>query len=125
MTVERITSSHEGGAYSAAVIAPAGRLAFVSGHTAESEGTLEEQTEITLTKLLRTIEAAGGRKQDIIRCTCYLADISGFHQFDAVYRTFFEGALPARTTVQAQLADNAKVEIEAIVSLDRQEFIAS
>jgi 2-iminobutanoate/2-iminopropanoate deaminase len=97
----------------------------VSGHTAESEGTLEEQTEITLTKLLRTIEAAGGRKQDIVRCTCYLADIRGFHQFDAVYRTFFEGALPARTTVQAQLADNAKVEIEAIVSLDRQEFIAS
>ena len=120
MTVERITSSHEGGAYSAAVIAPAGRLAFISGHTAERAGTLEEQTVLTLTKLFRTIEAAGGRKQDIIRCTCYLADISGFHRFDAVYRTFFEGALPARTTVQAQLAGDAEVEIEAIVALDGQ-----
>jgi 2-iminobutanoate/2-iminopropanoate deaminase len=118
--VERITSDHEGGAYSAAVIAPAGRLMFVSGHTAGHAGTLEEQTEITLNNMLRTIEAAGGRKQDVVRCTCYLADIGGFRQFDGVYRSFFEGARPARTTVQALLDGGAMVEIDAVVALDQE-----
>jgi 2-iminobutanoate/2-iminopropanoate deaminase len=117
MDVERVTSGHEGGAYSSAVIAPAGRLMFVSGHTSGSEGTLVEQTETTLNNLLRTIEAAGGRKEDVIRCNCFLADISDFQKFDAVFRSFFVGALPARTTVEAQIGGDTLVEIEAVVAL--------
>ena len=114
--VERVTLGREGGAYSAAVIAARDSLAFVSGHTARGE-TLEEQTQTTLTNLLRTIEAAGGRKEDVVRCGCFLADINDFSAFDAVYRSFFGETFPARTTVQAQLDGGAKVEIDAIVAL--------
>jgi 2-iminobutanoate/2-iminopropanoate deaminase len=114
--VERVILGREGGAYSAAVIADSGRVAFVSGQTARGE-TLEEQTTTTLTNLLRAIEAAGGKKENIVRCGCFLANIADFDEFNAVYRSFFGDVFPARTTVEAKLDGGALVEIDAVVAL--------
>ena len=59
------------------------------------------------------LEAAGARMDQVVRCTCYLADIGDFAAFDAVYREAFGTALPARTTVQAGLM-GIKIEIDAM-----------
>jgi 2-iminobutanoate/2-iminopropanoate deaminase len=120
--MERLRAGKETDAYSAAVSAE-GRLLFVSGHGPMREGefvkgSIEEETRATLESLLATVEAAGGRKEGIVKCNCYLADIGEFEGFNAAYRDFFGAEFPARTTVGAPLSDGIKVEIDAIVCLD-------
>ena len=56
---------------------------------------------------------------DVVKCTCHLADIHDFTRFNQVYREFFTGILPARTTVQSGLGDGIKVEIDAIARKPR------
>lgn len=120
--LERIVTGEEAASYSAAVIT-SGRLAFISGHGPLKDGkpvrgTIEEETSLALANMLAAIEAAGGRKDQVVRCTCYVSEIGLFHRFDAVYREFFGADLPARTTFQAALYDGIQVEIEAVVALD-------
>jgi 2-iminobutanoate/2-iminopropanoate deaminase len=120
--LERVSTGQAAGAYSSAVVTE-GRLAFISGHGPLVDGnvvrgTIEEETALTLTNLLQAIEAAGGRKEGVVRCLCFLSDIANFSRFDAAYRQFFGELLPARSTIQAALYDGIQVEIEAIVALD-------
>lgn len=119
--MQRFKSGREAGAYSSAVIA-SGPFVFTSGHGplragALVQGTVEEQTLLTLTNLLDTITQMGGSKDQILRCNCYLSDIALFSRFDQAYRDFFGDVLPARTTVGAGLPPDMQVEIEAVVSL--------
>jgi|SRR5215469_3450448 len=107
------------GAYSAGVqvdgwlyISGQGPLDLKSGKVIR--GTIEEETRLTLSHIRKVLEAAGFAVEDIVKCTCHLADIRDFDRFDKVYSEFFAGVYPARTTVQAQLWDGIKVEIDAI-----------
>jgi 2-iminobutanoate/2-iminopropanoate deaminase len=77
-------------------------------------GDIRAQTALTLDNVRRLVEAAGGRMDQVVRCTCFLADISDFDAFDEVYRTYFRDPLPTRTTVAAGL-DGILVEIDALV----------
>ena len=54
-----------------------------------------------------------------MKCTCHLADINDFEEFDKTYREFFTGVKPARTTVQSVLGERIKVEIDAIARVPR------
>jgi len=107
------------GAYSAGVLID-GWL-YISGHgpldLASGEvrrGTIEAETRLTLEHIGKVLAAAGMTYEDVVKCTCHLSDIHDFPRFNAVYRTFFSGILPARTTVQSVLGDGIKVEIDAI-----------
>ena len=62
----------------------------------------------------KILEAAGMTFNDVVKCTCHLSDINDFARFNAVYRSFFSGVLPARTTVQSVLGGGIKVEIDAV-----------
>lgn len=77
-------------------------------------GSIEEETRLTLTHIGRILEAAGCTFDDVVKCTCHLADIADFDRFNSVYAEFFTGVRPARTTVQSVLGDGIKVEIDAI-----------
>jgi 2-iminobutanoate/2-iminopropanoate deaminase len=57
---------------------------------------------------------------DVVKCTCHISNISDFERFDAVYREFFSGILPARTTVQSVLG-GIQVEIDAIARVSQKE----
>jgi len=121
--MRRHASRDDTGAYSAAVQVGGGLL-FVSGHGPLRAGevvtgTIEEQTALTLANIVETIDAAGGSRESIVRCGCFLADIGDFDRFDAAYREFFGSALPTRTTVGAALGAGMKVEIEAVAALER------
>ncbi|TKT92564.1 RidA family protein [Dyadobacter frigoris] len=107
------------GAYSAGVLA--GELLFVSGQgpldlvTGEVvPGSIEEETRLTLLHIQKIVEAAGGKMDDIVKCTAHLSDINDFDRYNTVYKSFFTGVMPARTTVQSVLSDGIKVEIDAI-----------
>lgn len=107
------------GAYSAGVlvdgwlyISGQGPLDLTTG--AARRGTIEEETHLTLTHIGKILEAADCSFEDVVKCTCHLADINDFVRFNRVYAEFFPGVPPARTTVQSVLGNGIKVEIDAI-----------
>ena len=60
----------------------------------------------------------GATMDDVVKCNVYLADIRAFQAMNDVFAEFFPHDPPARTTVQALLADaDMLVEIEAIAYL--------
>ncbi len=77
-------------------------------------GSIEEETRLTLHHIGRILEAGGCRFEDVVKCTCHLADIRDFDRFDRVYAEFFFSIRPARSTVQSVLWGGIKVEIDVI-----------
>ncbi len=111
------------GSYSAAV-AMDGWL-FISGQgpldmaTGETVGeTIETQTRITMEHIGKLLAAAGATFDDVVKCSCHLANIGDFDAFDSVYASFFPGIRPARTTVQSGLS-GILVEIDAIARIPK------
>jgi 2-iminobutanoate/2-iminopropanoate deaminase len=83
-------------------------------------GTIEEETRLTMQHIGRILQAAGGTFADVVRCGCHLADINDFDGFNRAYSEFFDGAFPARTTVQSGLGGGIKVEIDCMARLPRK-----
>jgi 2-iminobutanoate/2-iminopropanoate deaminase len=113
------------GAYSAGVAADGwlyvsgqGPLDLKTGQVVE--GTIEEQTRLTLSHIGKILEAGGCTFDDVVKCTCHLRDIKDFDAFNKVYAEFFRGVRPARTTVQSALWGTIKVEIDAIARIPQK-----
>jgi 2-iminobutanoate/2-iminopropanoate deaminase len=78
-------------------------------------GGVEAQTERALKNLEAVLDAAGCSLADVVKTTCFLADIADFATFNAIYARFFPDPQPARSTFQvAALPKAASVEIEAV-----------
>ena len=114
------------GSYSAGVCCD-GWL-YVSGHASQDlrtgavlSGTTAEETRRTLVSIGKVLKEAGCTFDDVVKCTCYLALIEEFDEFDRAYSAFFTGIASARTTVQAVLWGGLKVEIDAIARLRGEE----
>ena len=113
------------GAYSAGVLCD-GWL-YVSGQGPVDMRTLEivgesiaEQTLKTLQNVAKILEAGGCGREDVVKCTCHLANIKDFAEFNKVYAEFFgSGVLPARTTVESGLSEML-VEIDAVARVPGQ-----
>src|SRR5580700_6347233 len=110
------------GAYSAGVvidgwlyISGQGPLDLQTGKVVE--GTIEEQTRLTLHHIGKILQAAGCAFDDVVKCTCHLTRIQDFDRFNSVYAEFFGGIRPARTTVQSTLWGGIRVEIDAIARI--------
>jgi 2-iminobutanoate/2-iminopropanoate deaminase len=68
---------------------------------------------------VRTIvEAAGLDVTDIVKVTVFLTDMAQFDAMNAVYKRFFDGHKPARSTVGVKELPRpaALVEIDAIAA---------
>ena len=87
-------------------------------------GTVEEETVRTLEHIEKIVQAAGASMANVVKCTVHLNDIGEFGRFNQAYAEFFGSrgfdVLPARTTVQSILAENLKVEIDAIARVEEQ-----
>ena len=81
-------------------------------------GTIEDETLMTLVHIEKILQAAGAAKTDVVKCTCYLADLNDFAGFHAAFKDFFPDPLPCRTTVQAPLLRGIRVEIDAVAYTD-------
>ena len=108
------------GPYSDAIVANgfiflAGKVGTDPKTDALVPGGIVEQTEQVLNNLETVLKAAGGRLDDIVKTTVFLADMNDFQKMNEVYAKRFKLPFPARSTVQvARLPRDAKVEIEAI-----------
>ena len=107
------------GPYSQAMVT--GNLVYTSGQiplnpeSGEVAGTeIKAQAEQAITNLKAVLEAAGSSLKDVVKTTCFLADMNDFAAFNEVYAKHFPGK-PARSAVAVkQLPRSVLVEIEAV-----------
>jgi 2-iminobutanoate/2-iminopropanoate deaminase len=84
--------------------------------TGEVEGkTIEEQTEQVMKNIGALLEASGLTFANVVKTTCFLADLNDFAAFNAVYAKYFPNEAPARSCFAvAGLPKGAKLEVETI-----------
>jgi 2-iminobutanoate/2-iminopropanoate deaminase len=100
-----------------------GSLVFVAGQIGReaqsgdlAEG-VEAQTEQAMKNIAAILDAAGLSWADVVKTTCFLADIADFDAFNGVYKTFVVDPAPARSTFAVKdLPRGARVEVEAIAA---------
>ncbi len=93
----------------------AGQVAWDARAEVVGPGDVQAQTVQTLNNVKSVLAEGGATLDDVLKCTVYLKDISDFQAMNEVFASFFPNDSPARTTVQALLADpEMLVEIEAI-----------
>ena len=84
--------------------------------TGEVEGkTIEEQTEQVMHNIGALLEASGLTFANVVKTTCFLADLNDFAAFNAVYAKYFPNEAPSRSCFAvAGLPKGAKLEVETI-----------
>ncbi|XP_068937028.1 2-iminobutanoate/2-iminopropanoate deaminase isoform X2 [Petaurus breviceps papuanus] len=98
-----------------------GRTLFVSGQVGSDangklvSGGLAEEFKQALLNVGEILKAGGCDFSNVVKSTVLLADINDFNLFNDVYKQFFKGSFPARSTYQvAALPIGAHLEIEVI-----------
>lgn len=110
------------GPYSQAMVF--GNLMISSGQipinpaTGEIAGTtIEEQAEQVMKNIEAVLEEAGAKFTNVMKTTCFLADMGDFAAFNEIYGKYFTGK-PARSCVAVKtLPKNVLCEVEVIVAL--------
>ena len=98
-----------------------GNMVFSSGQipvvpsTGEVAGdTIAEQAEQSCKNVAAVLEAAGSSMENVVKTTCFLADMGDFQVFNGVYEKHFVSK-PARSCVAVKtLPKGVLCEIEAI-----------
>ena len=102
-----------------------GNFVFTSGQipinpatgNIEAEG-ITEQTEQVCKNLAAVLEAGGTSLTNVVKTTCFLAEMSDFAAFNEVYAKYFTGK-PARSCVAVKtLPKNVLCEVEAIAVIE-------
>ena len=101
-------------------------IAFFSGQiplspaTGEVVGaTIEEQTEQVMANIKALLESQGAAFTDVVKTTCFLADIADFAAFNEVYAKYFTGK-PARSCVAVKdLPKGVLCEVECIAAVEK------
>lgn len=112
------------GPYSQGIVA--GDFLFTSGQAGFDpatgttvEGGITAQAEQSMKNLLAIIEQAGGSPSNIVKTTCFLADIGDFAAFNEVYQKYIPSA-PARSCVAVkEMPRSVLCEVEAVVYLKK------
>ena len=110
------------GPYSQAMIL--NDVLFTSGQiplnpaTGEIEGSdIQAQAEQVMKNLSAVLEAAGTNFENVVKTTCFLADMKDFAVFKEVYAKYFVNK-PARSCVAVKtLPKNVLCEVEVIASV--------
>ncbi len=107
------------GPYSQAILS--GNMLFTSGQipvnpaSGEVEATdITGQTEQVMKNLEAVLKEGGAEFNNVVKTTCFLADMADFAAFNAVYEQYFSHK-PARSCVAVKnLPKNVLVEVEAL-----------
>ena len=78
-------------------------------------GGVKEQTEQVFRNIRAILTEAGFEMSDVVKTTCFLADMGDFAEMNAVYAEQFEGSFPARSAVAVRtLPKNGLIETELL-----------
>ncbi len=111
------------GPYSQAVIAPAGKTAFLSGQIGLNPSTgelvsdnVEEQVRQAFSNMTEVIKAAGGSLESIVKLTLFVTDLKNFGIVNSVMAELIPEPFPARSTVEVSgLPKGGLFEVEAVI----------
>ena len=98
----------------------AGDFIYVSGQVpadANGEiviGGIEAQTRQVMDNLTAVLALAGATFDDVCKSTVWLQDARDFGAFNRIYMSYFKNGKPARSTTEARLMVDAKVEIDMV-----------
>ena len=107
--IERI----ETGARSSKIVKHRG-VAYITGQVGEG-ATIQDQTIACLNRLDALLTKAGSSREQMLRATIWLADMSDFAGLNEVWNAWVpEGHAPARACGEAKLA-RAELKVEIIV----------
>jgi 2-iminobutanoate/2-iminopropanoate deaminase len=106
--------------YSSAVVHKG--IVYVSGQLpmdpekgAPVEGGIEEHARAALRGLAEVLEAAGSSREEVLRTTAYISDVTLWGRVNEVYAEFFGDHKPARTVVPTtELHYGCLIEIDAV-----------
>jgi len=96
----------------------AGDFVFVSGQVPTDDqgqviaGGIEAQTRQVFKRIEHALALGGCNLQDVCKVSVWLHDARDFGSFNRVYMESFGDHRPARSTVEARLMIDAKVEID-------------
>lgn len=98
----------------------AGDFIFVSGQVPVGAdgvivaGGVEAQTRQVIANIEAALRLAGAELADVIKTLVVLSDARDFGAFNKVYASYFPQNPPARTTMEARLMIDIRIEIEAV-----------
>jgi len=98
----------------------AGDFIFVSGQVSKDEngtmltGDIETETAGTIKAIERVLAEEGATLEDVVRVCTYLEDTRDFGRYNKVFGQLFEGAVLARTTVEARAVISTRIEMDAV-----------
>jgi reactive intermediate/imine deaminase len=105
--------------YSQAVLA--GDTLYLSGRTALDPKTgkvpadLEQEVRFILDGMKAQLEAAGMTMDDLVSVQVFCPDLALYDRFNAIYRTYFKGEMPARAFIgSGPLLWGSRFEVQGI-----------
>lgn len=111
----RPTYPYSPGAKGGGFVYTAGQVAWDKTGKVVAIGDVRKQTIQTLKNVVAVLKEGGATPDDVLKCNVYLADIRHFQIMNEEFAKVFKKNPPARTTVEARLAEpEMLVEIEAI-----------
>ncbi len=113
----RVPSDADAAPFSSAVMA--GNTLYVSGslglENGEVPATPEAEARNVLNNIQGTLEEAGMTMDDLVFVQVFCSDVAFYGAFNAVYRTYFSDAFPARAFVgSGTLLAGARFEVLGI-----------
>ena len=98
----------------------AGDFVYVSGQVPANDageivaGGIEVQTRQVFANLVGVLALGGCTLADVCKVTVWLHDARDFASFNRIYLEQFPNGKPARSTTEARLMVDAKVEIDVV-----------
>src|SRR5262252_3390792 len=95
-----------------------GRIGLIPG-TTKVPDTLEEEAHLVMQEFQRILAMAGMTMENLVSVQIFASDVSLWERFNAVYRTYFTGKLPARAFLgSGTLLFGARFELQGIAVKD-------
>lgn len=111
------------GPYSQAIVCngmvyASGQIPIIPATGEIAQGDITVQAEQVMKNVGAILSAAGTKFENVVKTTCFLADMADFAAFNAVYEKYFTGK-PARSCVAVkQLPKNVLCEVEVIAAVE-------
>lgn len=103
-----------------------GNTLYVSGSlgldpkTGQAPADAKVEIKLVMDAVKQIVESAGYKMDDIVSVQIFCTDLSLYDSFNEIYRTYFQGRLPARAFLGAdKLLRGAHFEVMAVAVKDR------